>query len=135
MKRFIALMLCALCIFACVSCSDPLKEKGNRLDEVYGLMGDAYYYANYYAHLAGAIGNEETTEDGKKIETELHKQLDEWKSYLKDAKKVVNKWLDLTEEELDAYIAEWEAELVKIQEVVNTYKPAEETTEASETAA
>ena len=118
MKKFIALVLAALMclsVFALTGCSDPLKEKGNELAEVKNAMGDAYYWANYWLSYNGILNSEDEQY------TEINEQMANWKTYIKEAGLTVDGWLDLDEEQMNAYIAEWQAETAKMQAIVDQY--------------
>ncbi len=119
MKKLTALVLAALMcltVFAFASCSDPLKAKGEELAKVKNEMGDVYWAAINWASFAGVYGSEDEEYAA------INEQFANWKDYLKNAKDVVDTWLDLDEEQMNSYIDEWKAESAKMQEIVDQYK-------------
>lgn len=118
MKKLIAFVLAALMclsVFALASCSDPLKAKGEELAATKNEMGDVYWQAINWASFAGVYGSEDEQY------AEINEQFATWKEYLKEAKNVVDTWLDLDEDQMNNYINEWKAETAKMQAVVDQY--------------
>lgn len=129
MKRFIALILAVLVFvpaLAMTGCEDPLAKLGEDLDAAYAKMGDTYYWAYYWANLAGQVGTDDTAE------SELQAKFDSWKQYIKDAGDVVDLWLDLNEDELNSYISEWTNTAAEMQAVVDEYEVPGETEDLSQ---
>lgn len=106
MKKSLSISLLVILVLTAVllsSCTDPLAAKAKKLDEAYVEMGTAYHRANYLANLSGKIGNR----DSSLNDTKIQKKLDGWKPLIKDARDVVTGWLDLSSQEMDEYIADW----------------------------
>lgn len=119
MKRIVALILMlvmCLPISLMTSCKDPLKEKMEELDQTYIDMGNAYTDAIYWTSLAGVY----EAEDIKAV-------FNNFKIVMKDAKTVKDAAINLTEEEMDAYIEEWKGITAQIQVFIDEYKVEEET--------
>ena len=129
MKKIAALLLiitlCLPVVFM-TGCKDPLKEKMEELDRTYALLGTRYTRAVYVCDLAG-VYNVEGQE-------ELNAKFEEWKLIIQDAGDTVALRLDFDQEEMDAYIAEWNAVIGEIDAVIDRYE-VEEETEADETEA
>jgi len=126
MKRLVAfLLLVVLCIPVgmMTSCSDPLKEKMEELDAAFVELGDMFYETTMYLNLAGV----DTQDDIKAMTTN-------WKNLIKDAKVVLEARLNLDEQQMDEYIAQWKALTAEIAVVRDEYyqpDPFAETTEAA----
>lgn len=106
MKKSLSILLLLVLVIAAAvlsSCTDPLEAKAKKLDEAYVAMGTAYHRAIYLANLSGKIGNKEVSKNDESIQ----KKLDSWKNDIKDAKDVVAGWLDLKDQQMDDYIADW----------------------------
>lgn len=132
MKRLIALVLVAvLCVaaFAMTGCKDPLKAKGEELDATYAKLGTAYQNVVYWTSLAGVYGSEDAAY------AELNAKFAQWKSDIQDAGDVVDKWLDLDEDQMNQYIANWTSLMAEIQTVIDEYEIVEETEAPAETVA
>jgi hypothetical protein len=124
MKKIAAILLVVvLClpVIAMTGCKDPLKEKMEELDETYALLGARYTHAVYVCELAG-VYNVEGQE-------ELNEKFAAWKTAVQDAGDTVDMRLDYSEEEMDAFIAEWKALIDEINAVIDQYEIEEETEE------
>lgn len=113
MKKLVAiLLLVVLCIPVglMTSCSDPLKEKMEELDAAFVEMGAVFQDTIMYLNLAGV----DTQDDIKAMTTN-------WKNLIKDAKTVVEARLNLDEQQMDEYIAQWKALTAEIAVVRDEY--------------
>ena len=100
MKRFSALLLAIIMIFGAIvmtSCTDPLEEKISELNTAYDELGKAFYNAV------------SCCEFHEVYKTEYSDEFSEWSAILKTAKTEKKNYLDYTAEEMDAYIAKWNA--------------------------
>ena len=120
----IAVFLLALVICVPVfmtSCKDPLKEKMEELDAAYAKVANTYYKTYEACAIAEAIEDEE-----------VKAQFDTWKNQIKDMKDIVAKRLDYNEEEMDAYITEWNAFCEELDAMYEKYKEPIESARAVE---
>lgn len=102
MKKMLALLLTALTVCSLIAftgCSDPLRAKIDQMDAVYQTLGDRYYRVYEACAFDGSLSED----------TMVAEQLQTWKTQIKQAKNDLAKYLDYSEEEIDAYIANWTA--------------------------
>lgn len=102
MKKMLALLLAVMFVLSLAAlsgCTDPLRAKIDRMGAIYQTLGD-HFYRVYEA----CVFDGSAAEDAAVAE-----QLQTWKSQIKQAKNDLAKYLDYSEEEIDAFIENWTA--------------------------